>query len=256
MNPDEPRPHAGERALAGCVALVTGAGAGVGRALSVALGRAGVQVVGVGRGMEGLEAEVRAAGGHAIACRADVRNGPAMLALVDKVTRGFGGIDILVNNAGVMYLGPMADVEVDDWQEMVDVNLKAPLAMIGAVLPGMLARGRGHIVNISSISARRVGAGVTVYSATKGALDTVSEGLRQELAPRGVRVSAVQLGAVDTALNEKIRNASMKRLIKTRATAYHAMPVDEAAAAIVHVLATPASMNIGSVFIAPADQAG
>ena len=242
--------------LTGQVALVTGAGRGVGRALAVALGAIGVTVVGVGRNVEGLEDEVRAAGGNALGCCADVRDGEAMRAVVDRAVGEFGRIDILVNNAGVMYLGPMADVEVSDWLEMVDVNLKAPLSLIGAVLPGMLERGQGHILNISSISARKVGPGVTVYSATKGALDIVSEGLRQELAARGVRVTAMQLGAVATELNEKIRNASMRRLIKTRATAYHALSVDAAVAMIVCALSLPPSVNLGSVFLAPADQAG
>ncbi len=238
------------------VAIVTGAGAGMGRALAIALGTAGVTVIGVGRSMEGLEADVRAAGGHAVGYCADVRDDETMRAMVAMVMRDFGRIDILVNNAGVMYLGPMADMEVDDWQEMVDVNLKAPLTLIGAVLPGMLAHGAGHIVNISSISARKVGPGVTVYSATKSALDVVSEGLRQELASRGVRVSTVQLGAVDTALNDKIRNASMKRLIKTRASAYQALRVEDAVAGILHVLSIPPSVNVGSMFLVPANQAG
>lgn len=238
------------------VVLVTGAGRGLGRALAVSLGAAGAAVVGLGRNVDGLEAEVRAAGGRALACSVDVRDDAAVRSAVERAQREFGRIDALVNNAGVMYLAPMADVEVADWHEMVEVNLKAPLTLIGAVLPGMIERGRGHVVNVSSISARKVGPGVTVYSATKGALDTVSEGLRQELAPRGVRVTTVQLGAVDTELNDKIRNVSMRRLIKTRATAYHAMPVAEAAAAILHVLTLPASVNVGSLFLSPADQAG
>jgi NADP-dependent 3-hydroxy acid dehydrogenase YdfG len=238
------------------VALVTGAGRRLGRAIALALGRAGAAVAGLGRNVDGLQADVEAAGGRAIALAADVRDPDAVRDAVDRATGEFGRIDILVNNAGVMYLGPMADGEVADWHEMVDVNLKAPLSLIGAVLPGMLAQGSGHIVNVSSISARKVGPGVTVYSATKGALDIVSEGLRQELATRGVRVTAVQLGAVDTQLNDKIRNAGMRRLIKTRATAYHALPVDAAASMVLCALSLPAPVNLGSLFLAPSDQAG
>ena len=237
------------------VALVTGAGRGVGRALAHALVAAGAKVAAVGRNVQDIQAELQAAGAPAIAISADVRDAGALRAALERTEAELGPIDILVNNAGVMYLAPMADAEVADWQEMVDVNLKAPLALIGAVLPGMLARGQGHIVNISSISARKVGPGVTVYSATKGALDTVSEGLRQELAPRGVRVSAVQLGAVETDLNDKIRNAPMRRLIKARANAYHALPADAAAATIVWALSQPATVNLGSLFLVPADQA-
>jgi len=242
--------------LKGRVALVTGAGRGLGRALALALGAAGAPVVCVGRNVAGLRAGIESAGGRALECSADVRDAGAMRAVVDEAERELGRIDILVNNAGVMYLGPMSDAEAGDWHEMVDVNLKAPLTLIGAVLPGMLARGDGHIVNVSSISARKVGPGVTVYSATKAALDVVSEGLRQELAPRGVRVSCVQLGAVDTGLNDKIRNAPMRRLIKARATGYTALPVAAAVSAIVDVLALPKSVNAGSIFLAPADQAG
>jgi NADP-dependent 3-hydroxy acid dehydrogenase YdfG len=245
--------------LKGSVVIVSGAGGGLGRALAIALGAAGANVIGVGRRarhIETLEAEVAAAGGRAIGYCADVRDDDSMREVVNIALREFGHVDILVNNAAVMYLAPMADVEVDDWHEMVDVNIKAPLTLIGAVLPGMLARRSGHIVNISSISARKVGPGVTVYSATKGALDTVSEGLRQEVAAKGVRVTSFQLGAVATELNNKIRNVSMRRLIKTRATAYHALAVDDVVKAIVHVLQLPPNVNMGSAFLAPADQAG
>ena len=99
------------------------------------------------------------------------------------------------------------------------------------------------------------GPGVAVYSATKTALDVVSEGMRQELAARGVRVTSVQLGAVDTALNDKIRNAAMRRLIKTRAASYTALPVDTVVSSIVHALSLPPGANLGSIFLAPADQA-
>jgi clavulanate-9-aldehyde reducatase len=95
-----------------------------------------------------------------------------------------------------------------------------------------------------------------VYAATKTALDVVSEGMRQELAARGVRVTSLQLGAVDTQLNDKIRNAPMRRLIKTRAASYTALPVDAAVAAIVGALSLPKAANLGSIFLAPTDQAG
>jgi NADP-dependent 3-hydroxy acid dehydrogenase YdfG len=242
--------------LAGTVAMVTGAGRGIGRALALALAGRGVRVVAIGRNVDGLAEEIAAAGGIARAHSADVRDEDALRKIVQQTEAEFGALDILVNNAGVMYLAPMADREVGDWHEMVDVNLKAPLTLIGAALPGMLARGRGHILNVSSISARKVGPGVTVYSATKNALDVVSEGLRQELAPRGVRVTSFQLGAVETSLNDKIRNPAMRRLIKARAGAYQALPVDAVVELIVHALSLPDAINLGSVFLAPSDQAG
>jgi NADP-dependent 3-hydroxy acid dehydrogenase YdfG len=172
------------------------------------------------------------------------------------VTHAYGPVDLLVNNAAVMYLAPMADAELDDWLEMVDVNLKAPLALMAAVLPSMLARRSGQIVNLSSISARRPGPGVQVYGATKAALDVLSEGLRQELAPRGVRVTSFQLGAVDTALNDKIRNAPMRRLIQARAKGYRALPVDEVVREVLHAVTLPPHINLGQVFLVPTDQAG
>ncbi len=241
------------------VAIVSGAGGGIGRGLAIALGAAGARVIGVGRNfqqMQDLEAEVAAVGGQAIGCCADVRDDAAIRQMITFVESRFGPVDLLVNNAAVMYLAPMAEAEVSDWHDMVDINLKAPLTLIGAVLPGMVARRSGHIVNLSSISARKVGPGVTVYSATKTALDVVSEGLRQEVAAKGVRVTSLQLGAVATDLNDKIRNAPMRRLIKTRASTYTALSVDDAVAGIMHALCLPASVNLGSAFLVPTDQAG
>jgi NADP-dependent 3-hydroxy acid dehydrogenase YdfG len=243
--------------LQGRVAMVTGAGGGVGRELAGVLAQRGASLVLVGRGVEAVAASLEGeAGLRVIACELDLRDDEALRRAVARAVETFGAIDILVNNAGVMYLAPMADAEVEDWQAMVDVNLKAPLALVGAVLPLMVARGSGHILNVSSISARRVGPGVAVYAATKAALDTVTEGLRQELAPRGVRVTGVQLGAVATPLNDKIRNPAMRRLIKTRESAYTPIPPRQAAEAIADALCLPAALNVGSLFLVPADQAG
>lgn len=242
--------------LHGQVAILTGAGGGVGQALALALAQAGATVVACGRDTARLAA-LREAGGARIEPHAlDVRDAAAVRTCAEAARQRHGAIDILVNNAGVMYLAPMADAEADDWLEMVDVNLKGPLALMAAVLPGMLARGRGHIVNVSSICARRGGPGVTVYGASKAALDHVSEGLRQEVAARGVKVTSFQLGAVDTPLNDKIRNAPMRRLIKARAGAYHALAPADVAQAIVHALALPAPVHLAQAFLLPADQAG
>jgi NADP-dependent 3-hydroxy acid dehydrogenase YdfG len=240
------------------VVLITGAGAGLGRTLAVALARAGAVVLAVARSAEqlaSLEAEASAFGGRVVALVGDVRDTAEMARLVQRATSAHGPIDILVNNAAVMHLAPMVESEVSDWLDMVDTNLKGPLALIGAALPGMLERGRGQIVNISSICARKVGPGVTVYGATKTALDVVSEGLRQELASKGISVTSFQLGAVDTALNDKIRNPAMRRLIRTRAGAYTPLAVDQVAHEILHVLSLPRGVTMGQVFLAPADQA-
>lgn len=153
-------------ALAGRIAIVTGASSGIGSAIARAMAGAGAAVVLAARRAERLDTlarDIRARGGRASAFAADVTQRAQVEALVAHTSEEWGPVDILVNNAGVMPLSPLAEVRVDDWEQMVDVNIKGVLFGIGAALPIMLREKRGHIVNIGSVAGRRPFPGGTVY---------------------------------------------------------------------------------------------
>ncbi len=248
-----------ENVLNGSVALITGATSGIGRSLSLRLAERGASVFAMGRNEDKLKelvSDAKIKGLKIFPLIAEVTDGDAISGFVSEIIDRFQKIDILVNNAGVMFLASMSDCELDDWIEMVNTNIIGTLILTRYVLPHMAAAGRGDILNVSSISARSVGPGVAVYSATKKAVDVISEGMRQELAGAGVRVSSLQLGGVDTGLNEKIRNGTMKKLIKMRSNAYHDLPVEAVVDEMLHILTRPRYMTVGSSFIVPSDQAG
>lgn len=178
-------------------ALVTGASRGIGRAIALRLGRE-YRIVAVARdraALEGLAREIGEAGGE---CRVIV----ADLASPEVVRRALAGVeaDVLVNNAGVMTKKPFAELSPEEWHTMVDVNFNAVFHVTQALLPGMIARGRGHIVNIASIAGRSAFVGGTGYAATKHALLGLSESLMLEVREHGVKVSVVMPGSVATGL--------------------------------------------------------
>jgi NAD(P)-dependent dehydrogenase (short-subunit alcohol dehydrogenase family) len=178
----------------GAVALITGAERGLGRALAVALARRGARVV--ASGLEGapldtLRAAIEAEGGRARAVSCDVREPAQIAALVDAATAAFGGVDLLINNAGITVGGDIRLVSDEEWERVLDVNLRGAVRMVGAVLPGMLARGRGGIVNVASAAGLAAPALWIPYAASKFALIGFSEGLRAALRPRGIAVSLV-----------------------------------------------------------------
>lgn len=240
------------------VVIVTGASAGIGRELVRALYAEGAYIAFCGRNEAALAALSDELGGGArIFYQAfDIRDSGAIQRFIDMIHERYGRIDALINNAGVMYLGPISEVEIADWLEMIDINVKAPMALTAHVLPRMLERRSGDIINFSSISARILGPGVTVYSASKSAIDVFSEGLRRECAGSGVRVAAIQLGGVNTEINEKIRNLNMRKLIKMRAKTYHTLDVEDVCQTVVHMLKQPRNVSFASVFLVSADQAG
>ncbi|WP_211437285.1 SDR family oxidoreductase, partial [Campylobacter curvus] len=131
--------------------------------------------------LEKLVERIKAAGSEAIAVATDVSKNADVVALADAAKAKFGHIDVLVNNAGVMLMAPMAKCKVDEWERMIDINVKGVLYGIAAVLPTMQAQKSGQIINISSVAGLKVSSGIsTVYSATKFAVKTISEGLRAE----------------------------------------------------------------------------
>ncbi len=190
-----PRVERAPRPLAGAVVLVTGASSGIGRATALLLAGLGASVLAAGRDAGAL-AEVAAATG-AIPLAADLGD-EAGRAGVARALEPFGRVDVLVNNAGVGAAGPLGTVDHPRLAAMVAVNLTAPVALTAALLPGMIERGRGHVVNVASIVGITGNKDETAYSATKAGLVGFTRSLRQELAGTGVRVSLVVPGVIDT----------------------------------------------------------
>ena len=189
-------------ALRGRVVLVTGASSGIGAATAKMLSGEGARVALAARREDALR-EVRAGlatGAESLVCPTDVTDRGQVETLVGRAEEGLGPVDALVNCAGVMYYTLMKNVRADEWDRTVEVNCKGALNCVGAVLPGMLQRGRGHIVTISSDAGRVVFPGLAVYSASKFFVEALSKGLRLETAGTGVKVTTVQPGNVATDL--------------------------------------------------------
>ncbi len=198
---------AARRALEGQVALVTGAGRGIGRAIAEALAREGAAVVLAARSRQQLAeaaAAIRSGGGRALAVPTDVTQDAAVEALVELAVAELGRVDILVTAAGVASFGPVAATKPADWDAMLTVNLRAVMVQCRAVLPVMLHQRRGTILNVASVAAQRPIAGAAAYSATKAGVVAWSRVLAEELRAEGVRVGVLLPGAVDTPLWDAI----------------------------------------------------
>jgi NAD(P)-dependent dehydrogenase (short-subunit alcohol dehydrogenase family) len=189
--------------LTGQVAVVTGAGRGIGRAIAHALGREGATVVLAARSgpeLEGVAREIQQAGGRALAVPTDVRQEAAVEALARRVLAEWRQVDVLVNAAGVATFAPVTDSKVDDWDQMLAVNLRGAVLCCRALLPAMIGRRRGTIVNVGSVVTSRSLSGSAAYTASKYGLLGFSRVLAEEMRPHAVRVGVLSAGATDTPL--------------------------------------------------------
>jgi NADP-dependent 3-hydroxy acid dehydrogenase YdfG len=221
--------------LTGRVAIVTGASSGIGEATTVALADEDAAVALVARRADRLE-EVRRSlahkGANVIAIEADVSDEASCRAAVERARADLGGLDIVVNNAGVMLLGPIVDADTEDWRRMIDANVFGVLYMTHAALPLLLDRG-GDIVNVSSVAGRVARRGSGVYNASKWAVNAFSESLRQEVTSRGVRISLVEPGFVETELRDHITHVASKTQAIDAGTAMRVLHPHDIASAIV-----------------------
>lgn len=243
--------------LSGYTVLVTGASSGIGAATVRKLAREGATVVLAARRADRLEALQRLVeddGGRALVVPTDVTDRAACERMVASTLDALGQLDVLVNNAGIMPLSFAKNARLDEWLDMVDVNVKGVLHATAAALPVLLERGRGHIVNVSSVAGRRVFPGGAVYCGTKHFVTAFSEGLRLELAPRhGIRVTCIEPGAVATELPQRI--ADEEYLEATRgAWTFRILDPEDVAEAIHYAITAPEHVDVAEILLMPREQ--
>jgi len=234
----------------GKVVLVTGASSGIGQATASMLAARGAKVVLGARRLDRLQelaASITRERNEAIAHALDVTDRGSMQAFADHALQRFGRIDVLVNNAGIMPLSPMAALKVDEWDAMLDVNIRGVLHGIAAVLPAMQAQGSGHVINVSSIGGLYAMPTAAVYCATKFAVRAISDGLRQE--NDRIRVTCVYPGVVESELASTITDADTAAAIA--AFRKVALKPEAIAAAIVHAIGQPEEVDTSDIVVRP-----
>lgn len=245
-------------ALADATVIITGASSGIGDATARLLAADGAQVVLAARREErlvDLKATIEADGGSARVVPTDVTDRTQVQALIDAAVDAYGGVDVLINNAGLMPLSLMKNVHEDEWERMVDVNIKGVLYGVGAVLPLMLKQGHGHIVNIGSVAGRRVFGGGAVYCGTKFFVRALTEGMRNELAPHhNIRTTNVAPGAVATELISTITDEEILEQIKSGNEGMTPLEAEDIAEAVHYALTAPDRVDVEEVLVMPTTQ--
>jgi NADP-dependent 3-hydroxy acid dehydrogenase YdfG len=248
--------------LNGTVALVTGASSGIGAAAAVALAEQGAAVALVARRADRLDAladKIRGAGGAALVLAGDVTVEEQAREVVERTVAELGRLDTLINNAGVMLLGPAVDAPMEEWRRMVEVNVLGLLYCAHAALPHLLSaadddpRHVADLVNISSVAGRVARSGSAVYNATKHGVGAFSEGLRQEVTGRHVRVSLVEPGGTDTELSGHNRPEVLEG-IKKRFADVERLRAEDIADAITYVVTRPRHVAVNEILVRPTEQ--
>jgi len=248
-------------AFDGLAALVTGASSGIGRATALALADAGASVVAVARRAErldGVVAEIEAAGGSAVAAVADVSDEDAAATAATRAVEMFGGLDVLVANAGAMLLGPVGGANTALWRRMIEGNVYGALYTARSAVPHPIRaaagpRGVGDLVLVSSTAGRVSREGSAVYALTKHGLNAFGESLRQELAPRQVRVTLVEPGSVTTELLDHNDAATRERSL-ARVTDVERLAPSDVADAIVFATTRPPHVSVNEILVRPTGQ--
>jgi NADP-dependent 3-hydroxy acid dehydrogenase YdfG len=237
------------------VIVITGASSGLGEATARALSAQGAHIVlGARRQdrIQSLAAELTGSGGKAIAMTTDVADREQVRKLVDAAVQAYGRIDVMINNAGVMPQAPLERLRIDEWDRMIDVNLKGVLYGIAAALPHMKQQKAGHFINVSSVAGHKVGPGFAVYAATKHAVRALSEGLRQEVKPYNIRTTVISPGVVATELPGSTTEPDTAERVRK---AYEiAIPADSFARAVVFAISQPDDMDVNEILFRPTRQ--
>ena len=240
----------------GKVVAITGASSGIGEATALLLAGRGAKVVLGARGanrLAALAARIADAGGEAVYAPTDVKRRDDVAGLVGLACERFGKLDVLVNNAGIMPVSPLDDLRVEDWDEMIDINIKGVLYGIAAALPVFRKQGFGHFVNTASTAGHKTVANQAVYSGTKFAVRAISEGLRQEAGDK-LRVTIISPGLVQTNFADGVTNPEVKAQLAAARDKF-AMPPAAIARAIAFAIEQPADIDVNEIVVRPTAQA-
>ena len=251
-----------DNSLDGAVALVTGASSGIGEATARALAARGARVAVAARRLERLErlaAEIGDRGGSALAIESDIADQAQAIAAVERTVAELGRLDVVVNNAGQMLLGPIEEAPTEEWDRMIDLNLKGLINTTHAALPHLLSaaedspRGCADVINISSVAGRVARAGSGVYNLTKHGVGAFSESFRQEFADRKIRSTIIEPGAVDTELSDHIRDG-VREKVRERFVEVKTLESEDIADTIAYAVTRPWHVSLNEVLIRPTEQ--
>jgi len=241
--------------IKGKVVVITGASSGLGEASARLLSGQGASVVLGARRVDRIQSladELTGSGGKALAITTDVTQYDQVKRLVDAAVRTYGRIDVMINNAGLMPMSPLERMKIDDWNQMIDVNIKGVLYGIAAALLYMKQQRAGHIINVSSVAGHKVRAGGAVYAATKHAVLALSEGLRQEVKHYNIRTTVISPGAVATELPNSVTEPDIAENI--RKVYEIAIPAESFARAVVFAMSQPEEVDVNEILFRPTRQ--
>lgn len=242
--------------IASKVIVITGASSGLGEAAARHLAALGATVALGARRKERIEAlakDIARAGGKALAIATDVVDRKQVQRLVDAAVEKYGRIDVILNNAGLMPLSPLEKLKVDEWDRMIDVNIKGTLYGIAAALPYMKKQKSGHIINVSSVSGHRIVPNSAVYSATKFAVRALSDGLRQEVKPYNIRTTVISPGAVESELLDRISDEKTRKAMHDFVDPI-AIPATSFARMVAFAISEPADVDVNEILFRPTTQ--
>jgi len=242
--------------IEGKVIVITGASSGLGEATARHLAAQGGAVVLGARRAERIEAlaeEINTGGGRALAVQTDVTDRGQVQRLVDAAVEAYGRVDVVVNNAGIMPLSPIERLRVEEWDRMVDVNIKGVLYGVAAALPYFQQQKAGHFINVSSVAGHKVFSASAVYSATKSAVRAFSEGLRQEVKPYNVRTTVISPGAVRTELLDHISEEDVQKAHQDY-VGQVGVPAESFARLVAFAIGQPEDVDINEILFRPTAQ--
>jgi NADP-dependent 3-hydroxy acid dehydrogenase YdfG len=235
------------------VVVITGASSGLGEAAARLLAKGGAKLVLGARRIDRLRAlATELSLGPDAVVQTDVTERDQVKRLVDHAVRSHGRVDVMINNAGLMPSSRLERLQIDEWDRMIDVNIKGVLYGVAAALPHMIAQKSGHIINVSSVAGHKVGPGGAVYAATKHAVRALSEGLRQEVKPYNIRTTIISPGAVATELTHTVTDPVVAEGM--RKTYENAIPADSFARAVAFAMSQPEDVDINEILFRPTAQ--